>query len=69
MFVCSCVLTLSFSVSLQDCSLETQYMIKRCQEAAGLPRDIGSVQETKPITHLVRDVYICILSCISLYQH
>lgn len=40
--------------SLQECSLETQYMVKCCQEAAGLAQAIASVQEVKPVTHLVK---------------
>ena len=42
-----------FSHSLQECSLETQYMVKCCQEAAGLSQAIAAASEVKPVTHLV----------------
>lgn len=48
----------AFDASLQECSLETQYMVKCCQEAAGLAQAIATVQEVKPVTHLHVDVVL-----------
>ncbi|KAK3926066.1 Integrator complex subunit 7 [Frankliniella fusca] len=48
----------AFDCSLQECSLETQYMVKCCQEAAGLAQAIATIKEVKPVTHLHVDVVL-----------
>ncbi|KAJ1532049.1 hypothetical protein ONE63_000680 [Megalurothrips usitatus] len=48
----------AFDCSLQESSLETQYMVKCCQEAAGLAQAVATIQEVKPVTHLHVDVVL-----------
>ena len=48
----------AFDCSLQECSLETQYMVKCCQDAAGLSQAIVASSDVKPVTHLHVDVIL-----------